>query len=533
MGTYLNPRNDNFLEMVNTGRYVDKTMLIEQTNKRLFDPTFKFNCISRPRRFGKSIAGDMLVAYYSKGADSKELFSQYKIAKTADFEKYLNKFNVIYIDLNAMNSNWQSCYPKEKKETTVIDYVTNRVCDDFRKQFSDIDFGEYNSIADFIQTVHEQKNEKFIIIIDEYDVLIREQVSEQELDLYRSFLISLFKNANIKTAIALAYLTGILPIMKDKIQSKLNTFRPYNMISPNGFAEFVGFTSEEVSDLCKKYDCDLTLCKSWYDGYHLENFDVYNPESVMNALVTKTFDSYWSGTSTYLVVADKINMNYEGTKDDVIAMLSGGSVSVDVEHYDNTFSNILDKDDVFTFLIHLGYLAYDKKTRKCYIPNREVNGEWQKAIKNNYDYAVTNKIIQDSENLLNATLAGDSETVAAALDKSHIHVTSNLSYNNEKSLQSAIYLAYIYALNNYTIIKEMPTGKGYADIVYIPFDKTQAALIVELKRNSSPETALAQIKEKQYFECLSTWQGDILFVGVNYDETTKKHECKIEKFVKN
>lgn len=321
--------------------------------------------------------------------------------------------------------------------------------------------------------------------------------------------------------------------MKDKIQSKLNTFCPYNMLSPNGFAEFVGFTSEEVSDLCKKYDCDLTLCKSWYDGYHLENFDVYNPESVMNALVTKTFDSYWSGTSTYLVVADKINMNYEGTKDDVIAMLSGGSVSVDVEHYDNTFSNILDKDDVFTFLIHLGYLAYDKKTRKCYIPNREVNGEWQKAIKNNSDYAVTNKIIQDSENLLNATLAGDSETVAAALDKSHIHVTSNLSYNNEKSLQSAIYLAYIYALNNYTIIKEVPAGKGYADIVYIPFDKTQAALIVELKRNSSPETALSQIKEKRYFDCLSTWQGDILFVGVNYDENTKKHECKIEKFVKN
>ena len=322
MGIYLNPNNDNFLEMVNTGRYVDKTMLIEQTNKRLSDPTFKFTCISRPRRFGKSIAGDMLVAYYSKGADSKELFAPYKISKAADFEKHLNKFNVVYIDLNAMNSIWQGLKPEEKPESLML-YVNDAVCEEFKKYFPDIDFGNETTIAMYIQQVYAQKNEKFIIIIDEFDVLIRENVSEEELENYRSFLISLFKNANIKTAIALAYLTGILPIVKDKIQSKLNTFRPYTMLFAGEFSEFVGFTSEEVQDLCKRYDCDFELCKSWYDGYLLKNFEVYNPEAVMQALVSKEFRSYWSGTSTYEVVAERIRMNFDGIKEDVVKMLAG------------------------------------------------------------------------------------------------------------------------------------------------------------------------------------------------------------------
>ena len=531
MGIYLNPKNDNFLEMVNTGCYVDKTMLIEQTNNRLSDPTFKFTCISRPRRFGKSIAADMLVAYYSKGADSKELFSPYKISQTPDFEKNLNKFNVVYIDLNAVNNTWKGL-DEDKKTDSVIRYVNKIVSEEFRQYFSDIDFGEDDIISLCIQKVYSQKNEKFIIIIDEFDVLIRENICETELEEYRSFLITLFKNSNIKSAISLAYLTGILPIMKDKIQSKLNTFAPYTMLFAGEFAEFVGFTSEEVSDLCKKYGVDFDFCKSWYDGYKLEQFEVYNPEAVIKALKTKIFKSYWSGTSTFEVVAEKIKMNFKGIKEDVVAMLAGEKISVQVEKYDNTMNGINSKDDVFTFLIHLGYLAYDDKIRKCYIPNREIHEEWKKAIEDNADYEVTNKIIQDSENLLNATLAGDGETVAEALDKSHYHVTSNLSYNNEKSLQSAIYLAYIYALNNYIIIKEMPAGRGYADIVYIPFDKTQSAFIVELKRNGSTETALNQIKEKRYFDSLENWHGDILFVGVNYDEHIKKHECKIEKFVK-
>ena len=532
MGIYLNPNNDNFLAQANTDYYIDKTMLIAETNKWIGNPDFKFVLISRPRRFGKSIAEDMLAAYYSKGADSRKLFLPFKITQTDSFEKHLNKYNVIHIDLNSLYANWQELDNAQKQETPFMLYVNELVCGEFLTEFSDVQFGKYATIANYILAVHAQKKETFIIIIDEYDVLVREQVSENELEIYRAFLNSLFKSREIKPAISLAYLTGILPIMRDKIQSKLNTFTPYTMLGAGSFSEFVGFTAEEVKAICKRYGCDFELCKSWYDGYHLKNLEIYNPESVIHSALSGEFRSYWSGTSTYKVVAEKIAMNFAGTKEDVITMFSGYKVSVDTGSYDNTMTGFKSKDDVFTFLIHLGYLAYDADEQKCYIPNREVHNEWRRVIKNDSNYAETNKIVLDSETLLQETISGNEAAVAAALDVSHTHVTSNRSYNNEYSLQSAIYLAYIYAINHYIVTKEMTAGKGFADIVYIPFDKTKAALIIELKHNKSAETALTQIREKRYFESLSAWHGDVIFVGVNYDEKTKKHECKIERFVK-
>ena len=312
----------------------------------------------------------------------------------------------------------------------------------------------------------------------------------------------------------------------------MNNFKEYNMLHTGKFAEFTGFTTEEVKALCSEYDCSFDECKSWYDGYRVGDFEIYNPQAVVNAVVTGEFRSYWSHTSTYEVISEKIRMNFDGIRDDVITMLGGGRVDVDVGKYKNTMTDFFSKDDAFTYLIHLGYLAYDPEEEQCYIPNREIYREWEYAVENDSDYTETNKIIKDSKSLLKETIAGNEEAVAAALDTSHIHVTSNRSYNNEESLQSAIYLAFIYAINNYTIVKEMTAGKGFAEIVYIPLKGGSPALIVELKRNKSAATALTQIKEKRYFDCLEGYSGEILFVGVNYDEDTKKHECKIERFVK-
>ena len=531
MGTYLNPNNANFLEQTDE-LYVDKTMLIDVTNKFLDKPTFKFICISRPRRFGKSIAEDMLAAYYSKGADSRELFSRYKISKTDFYEKNLNKFNVIKFDLNARLSVWKALPPDEKTDGNVIAHIARLICDEFREEFSDIDFGAHNSVADFIQKVYKERGETFIIIIDEYDVMVREQVPHEEFDIYLAFLNSLFKNAELKPAISLAYITGILPIIKDKIQSKLNTFKEYNMVDAEDFSEFIGFTTKEVKSLCDEYNCSFDECKSWYDGYNLGGFELYNPEAVVRAVPKGKFKSYWSKTSTYEVVSEKIQMNFDGIKDDVITMLGGGRIDVNVSKFKNTMTDFDSKNDVFTFLIHLGYLAYDEENEQCYIPNREIYNEWKNAIEDDSNYSETNKIIAASKNLLKETLAGNEKVVAEALDLSHIHVTSNKSYNNEESLQSAIYLAFIYAINNYTIVKEMTAGKGFADIVYIPLKGDTPAIIVELKHNKSANTALSQIKNKQYFDCLSNYSGEILFVGINYDEDSKKHECKIEKFEK-
>lgn len=534
MGTYLNPSEENFREFAETGRYVDKTMLLDALNTRNFaDPEFKFVCVSRPRRFGKSLAVDMIAAYYSKGAKSSDLFAKYAISKTKDFKKNLNKYNLIRIDLNAFLSKWNSISERDKKDFSLIDFITEKVCSEFFEQFPQIKFDKIKSIADYIQNVYKQTKEKFVIIIDEYDVLVRENAEKEVFNSYLSFLNSIFKNGELKSAIALSYITGILPIMKDKVQSKLNTFHEYTMLDASYFAQFVGFTTEEVKELCEKYDCSFEECKSWYDGYSLDEFEIYNPKAVSNALLSKKFKSYWSATSSYTVVSDKIKLNFDGIKDDVIKMLSGSKIKVNVETFENKADSFESKDDVFTYLIHLGYLAYSEKEKACYIPNREILKEWQQAIKNNADFSETDKIISDSALLLQDTIEGNEERVASFLDKSHYHVTSNLSYNNEQSLQSAIYLAYIAAINDYIVIKELPAGNGFADIVYIPFDKKKAAIIVELKRNSSAETALKQIKEKKYFACLDNWKGKIVFAGVNYDEKTKKHSCKIECFEKD
>ena len=294
-------------------------------------------------------------------------------------------------------------------------------------------------------------------------------------------------------------------------------------------APYTGFTSREVEQLCSEHGVEFRECQRWYDGYSLQGLDIYNPESVVKCLTRKTFDGFWGKTSSYEAISDRIRQNFSGTRDDVIRMLAGESIEVNVTRYMNTMTSFHTKDDLFTFLIHLGYLAYNLEDRTCRIPNKEVRQEWFNAIETDEDYAVTSQIIESSRELLAETLAGNEEAVARALDISHIHVTSNRSYNNEDALQSAVYLAYIYALNRYTVIREMTAGKGFADVVFIPFNENDPAMIIELKRNDCAESAIDQIRDRQYFDALSRYKGNLLFVGINYDEKEKTHTCRIER----
>ena len=541
MGMYLNPTNANFLETLRQPIFVDKTGILIQMNK-FIDICNKYVCVARPRRFGKTIATEMLTAYYSKGCDSRELLSKFEIGQDPHFLEKLNKYNFIRIDLNA---EFETCRNKDE----VLNNLQNKIIKEFQEYFTGFNFPDYFSIADAIQKIFDKTNEQFIIIIDEYDVFVREQVNGNVSDKlfreYLGFLNGLFKNSTLKPAIALAYLTGILPIVRDKIQSKLNVFEEYTMIDAQELSKFVGFTENEVIDLCKKNNLDFEECKRWYDGYRLskiifnenneriENyFDIYNPRSVVKVLQTGKFENYWTQTSSYQVIVDRINQNFDGTKEAVIQMIAGESVDVDAYSYLNTMTDFRNKNDAFTYLIHLGYLVYDRNNKTCAIPNGEIRQEWQRAIYNNDEYQITNEIIKSSKELLELTLEGDEEAVAKALDKSHIHVTSNRSYNNEDALQSAIYLAYIYALNKYTIVREMTAGKGFADVTFVPYLPNIPAIIIELKHNEDTRTALNQIKQKQYFESLTQYFGDLLFVGINYDEKSKTHTCKIEKFIK-
>ncbi|MBR0092619.1 MAG: PD-(D/E)XK nuclease domain-containing protein, partial [Lachnospiraceae bacterium] len=319
----------------------------------------------------------------------------------------------------------------------------------------------------------------------------------------------------------------------------------YTVLDAGELAEYVGFTVEEVEALCHQYGVDFEECRNWYDGYLLEEFtksadggerqffEVYNPESVVKSMRNGKFGNYWGKTSSYEVISDYVSRNFEGTKEYVIRMMAGESVDVNPDGFLNTMTHFEHRNDIFTYLIHVGYLSFNSVERTCRIPNKEVRDEWINAIERMEDYRATDEIIRASRELLTETLKGNEEAVAKALDKSHIHVTSNRSYNNEDALQSAIYLAYLYAVNQYTIVKEMTAGKGYSDVTFIPLRPEKPAMIIELKKNASAASAIDQIREKQYYESLSLYQGDLLFVGINYDEEAKTHTCRIERFTKS
>ncbi|MCR4892641.1 MAG: AAA family ATPase [Lachnospiraceae bacterium] len=527
MGMYLNPGFENFREILSARIYVDKTMMIAEIN-RMIDEGHKYICMSRPRRVGKTITSNMLCAYYSKGCDSRELFKDLKIAGHPSFEEKRNKYNVIKLD-------WNYEYQKARNKEKVFDRMTDRVIEDMKEEYPDIRFTEDDALADAIERIYSKTGETFVILMDEYDVFVREKVDEGLFNKYLALLNSLFKSDTLRPAISLAYLTGIMPIVRDRVQSKLNNFSEYTILDSGELAEYVGFTADEVKELCRQYDMDYAECRSWYDGYSQRGYEIYNPESVVKCMLNREYEPYWNKTSTYMVIVDRIKENFRGTREAVIRMLSGESVDVDVDGYMNTMDSFGSKDDILAYLIHLGYLAYDHREKTCRIPNREIRNEWYNAIEDAPDYKVTERIIKDSKELLKQTAAGDAEAVAKALDESHIHVTSNRSYNNEDALGSAIYLSYIYALNSYTCVRKMTAGKGFADVVYIPVhpgDPEKPAMIMELKRNDRVESAVDQIKERKYFDSLDHYQGRLLFVGIEYDEKEKTHTARIEWFEK-
>ena len=523
MGIYLNPNNEMLRQDRNAKVFIDKSMIIANLNT-LVNSREKFVCVSRPRRFGKSMAGNMIAAYYSKGCDSRELFKDLKIAQDESYETYLNKLNVIKLDLNAE-------YMMLKDPSLLIDAMSESVKKELEKQFG-LQFSLNDSLASALLKTYSETGETFVIIIDEYDVLVREKVPDTLFNEYLRFLNSLFKNSILSPAISLAYLTGILPIVRDKIQSKLNLFNEYSMTNPMNLAEFVGFTAEETKGLCEQYGMDYEECKRWYDGYDLKTVkEVFSPRSVVSAMMNHEFGSYWTQTGSYEALKLYILLDFNGIKNDVIKMMGGGKVDVNVYKYLNTMTDFHSKDDVFTYLIHLGYLAYDRENRQCYIPNSEIREQWVFSVEYEQDYQPVIKLVNDSKQLLEATINKDEKVVAEALTEAHIRATNPLTYNNEASFQSAIGLAYFYANLKYTVIKELPTGKGYADLALIPYVPNIPAMIIELKNNKSAESAINQIKEKKYDDLLEHYRGDLLFVGINYDPDTKEHQCRIEDCV--
>ena len=525
MGIYLNPNSELLRRSMNSEIFIDKSLIVRELN-RMINTESCFVCVSRPRRFGKSMASHLISSYYGKNNDSLELFKQLKIYNDESFEKHYGKYNVIKMDINGMY--------RTHGELPLMKYLNKVVVAEIREHFPSAKVLLKDPLDAALLKVYSKTGEQFVIIMDEYDVLIREEVPDEEFKEYLTFLNGMFKNSTLKPAIAMAYLTGILPIVRDKVESKLNEFSEFNMLNAGRLAEFVGFTEEETKGLCDQYSMDFAECKRWYDGYRItKTLSVFNPKSVVEAMYDQEFASHWSNTGSFENIKDYIELDFDGIRDDVAKMLGGGRVGVDVLSFLNTKTSFKCKDDVYSYLIHLGYLTYDKDAKECYIPNFEVREQWVLAIKLNPNFDKILKIINESKSLLEATLNGDTAFIEDFLEDAHAKATNPLTYNDEKSFQAAMGLAYFYAYTEYTIIKEMPSGKGYADIGFIPVNPRKPALIIELKADTTTaDGALSQIRERKYHHALENYYDNLLFVGVTYNKETKKHTCKIEKLQK-
>ena len=523
MGIYFNPTNESFTQAKNSMIYVDKTELLEQLNLRLSTEN-KCIAVSHARRFGKSHAAGMIDAYYSLGCDSSKLFDNTKISSHADYKKYMNKYNVIHLDIS-------SFWDFHKKD--LIESIKERVYDDFKEIYAE-SLNYNKDIHVLLNEIYHKTTIQFVIIIDEWDCVIRNSDDKELVHSYLQFLHSLFKSEESKAFLALGYITGILPIKKIKDESALNNFREYTMLDSYPITPYYGFTEEEVKQLCQKYDMDFDSIKAWYNGYLINGLHMYNPNSVSEAIDRHTFASYWRNTSSFSSINTFITMNYAGLKDDIMTMLAGGKVMVDTRSFQNDLSDIHSKDDALTALIHLGYLGYDADRKSAYIPNYEVAEAFQMALKTG-TWDEISKAISRCDELLMATIDGDETKVAEIIEQAHDTYTSVLKYNDENSLSCVLTMAYFTAPGYYNIVREMPAGKGFADFAFIPRANAgfRPAMIVELKYNQSAETAIKQIKEKKYHGALSGYSDKILLVGINYnaDGSDKKHHtCVIEEW---
>lgn len=523
MGNYLNPGNEGFRKITNSDIYIDKTEMLCYTNS-VMDTMQGFLCVSRPRRFGKSTAANMLAAYYSRGCDSREMFSGFNIAKSEDFLRYLNRYNTIFL-------NMQEFLSQSKNIEGMLALVRKTLLWEILEEYPEYRYFDRSNLTRTMQDVYSRSKIPFVIIIDEWDCVFREYKTDKEAqEQYLDFLRDMLKD---KAYIHLAYMTGILPIKKYGTHSALNMFDEFSMIDPGPLASYVGFTEEEVKSLCAKYQMDSEEVKNWYDGYFFEKVNaVYSPRSVVSCMRFGKIGNYWNQTETFEALKVYIDLDFDGLKEDVLSMIAGERVPVNTGSFANDMTTMRTEDDVLTLLIHLGYLGYDGANKCVFIPNGEVRAEYVNAVSVS-DWGEVSKALKNSADTLNAIWKERPEQVAESLRQAHFE-TSHIQYNDENALSYTISLALYAARNFYTVHREMAGGKGFADLVFLPRKQfpDKPALVVELKWDKSAAGAIEQIKNREYCRSLEEYRGNILLVGVNYEVKSKEHTCVIERCVK-
>ena len=519
VGTYLNPGNYKFQEVLASDIYVDKTGLLQYTNS-VMHTLQKYVCVSRPRRFGKSVTANMLTAYYSKGCNSENLFDSLEISKDKNYKTHLNQYNTISL-------NMQEFLSRTGDVKSLLLRMQKMIMRELKNEYPDVDYFDDTDLIESMQDIFNQKQISFIIIIDEWDCIFREYREDREAqELYLDFLRDFLKD---KAYVRLAYMTGILPIKKYGTHSALNMFDEFSMIDPGPLASYVGFTEAEVQALCERYKMDMQEIKAWYDGYSFDGeMSVYSPRSVVSCMQYGRLENYWNRTESFEALQVYIDMNFAGLKDDVLRMIAGESVPVNTGNFTNDMTTFRNEDDVFTLLIHLGYLAYDYENKRVKIPNNEIRTEYVNTVSTS-DWGEVSKALKHSADTLEAIWQGREQQVAQSMKEAHFE-TSHIQYNDENALSYTISLALYAARNFYSVYRELPGGKGFADLVFVPRKKfpDKPALVVELKWDKSADGAIAQIKRQEYCRSLVEYKGNILLVGINYGKKTKEHQCRIE-----
>ncbi len=524
MGFYINPGNDNFKEILND-EYIDKSGLISVINHTI-GTSRRLSCVSRPRRFGKSFAANMLEAYYDCGCDSHELFDGLAIADDPDYERHLNQYNVLYLDITGFMAD------------STIDglsaYIGREIVKDAADGYPGID--SEDSVKKALSRIVEETGRKFVAIIDEWDAVIRHPESTEKIKReFLEFLRSLFKSDITKKVFAAAYMTGILPIKKDGTQSAISEFREYTILDPAEFAPYVGFLEEEVVRVCEDNGVPIAKMKEWYNGYGLmtvkgERISVYNPNSVMRASEHGRFQSYWVQSSAVYGALDYVNLDFDGLGEAMEKLTAGLEYSYKTRDFKNDLTSFETADDVLTLLTHFGYLTYDVEKGAGRIPNHEIREEFAGMI-HRVTHKETMARLKESERFLADVVAGNADKVAENVQRVHMKESAPLWYNDEQALRAIIKLAFFTYRDHYVKLEELPSGTGYVDMAYLPkkYDPSPA-MIIELKAGGTPEEAIGQMRSRNYASSVEGLGSKLLLVAITYDkdDKAKPHHCMIE-----
>ena len=535
MGIYVNSKNAYALYKKETAKpyFVDKTVLLKELFP-LVEEGSHYLCITRPRRFGKTVMANMVASFFSKGHRANDVFQNLQIYQDKDYEKYLNKYTVIHIMFNDLPRNCNS-YKQ------YIDRIEETLIRDLKKEYPDMPIDDQNAVWDTLLEIYAEKQDiNIVFVFDEWDFIFHQKfVTEDDKLSYLQFLRNLLKD---RPYIALVYMTGILPIAKYSSGSELNMFAEFTMTTEQRFSEYFGFTDEEVDVLYLRYieNCASTKMvtrddlREWYDGYHTRKGErLYNPRSIVLSLSNNNTGNYWTSSGPYDEIFYYIENNIADVREDLALMVSGIPVPAKIQEYAATSMNLQTRDEIFSAMVVYGFLTYENG--KVMIPNKELMNKFADMLKKEASLGYVHRLAKESDRMLRATLAGDTETMAEILELAYDTEIPLLSYNDETELTAVVNLVYLSARDNYRVEREDKSGVGYVDFIFYPVNRDADGIILELKVDHSPDEAIRQIKDKKYILRFTGKLGEerkcagrILAVGISYNKKQKKHACKVE-----